>query len=265
MMFRLGRSFLLSLITVGATALGAHAAFTFEITEIWPGQPGADITKDWFEITNVGDTAWVSGVDTNLFADDSSALFCFVQQIFSLPDIQPGEAVIVLMEGVEADETTFFNAWDPVKPQNLDAIGRANGSGLGLSQPDDGVVLFDASGAVLAFATYEVSTTAQSYDVTLGAYSTVGNASGAVASFALGGSNAPAIGSPGNIPEPASIVLILMGSVLVSGRRRSHKRFDPTPSDLRSGRSCIRAAALHWWVRAGFAQKKSVGAAYGRD
>ena len=40
------------------------------VTEIFPGQSGSDLTEDWFEIKNNGGTAWVSGVDPDLYYDD---------------------------------------------------------------------------------------------------------------------------------------------------------------------------------------------------
>ena len=43
-------------------------AFDLRISEIFSGQSGSDLTSDWFEITNIGTTAWVQGVDADLFS-----------------------------------------------------------------------------------------------------------------------------------------------------------------------------------------------------
>lgn len=32
------------------------AAFNIQVSEIWPGQDGSDVTEDWFEIVNIGNT-----------------------------------------------------------------------------------------------------------------------------------------------------------------------------------------------------------------
>ena len=49
-----------------------EAAFLSDliISEIFSGQAGADLTADWFEIKNNGTTAWISGVDPDLYYDD---------------------------------------------------------------------------------------------------------------------------------------------------------------------------------------------------
>lgn len=42
-------SLLLALTTV------VQAAFDLQVSEIWTGQAGSDVTEDWFEIVNLGD------------------------------------------------------------------------------------------------------------------------------------------------------------------------------------------------------------------
>jgi len=212
----------LALLVCGAFSSAALAVFDLQITEMWPGQAGTDVTVDWFEVTNYGDTAWVSGVDLVLYADDGPAVFANAQPISGITNILPGESAIVLMEADATDKTNFFNVWNPVKPQILDNLGIVDGSGLGMGQPADGAWMFLSDGSLLDNELYTGSTTAQSWDVVLGAYSTVGNASGAVATLAMGGDgDTPAIGSPGMVaPEPGSVALMLMGAFIFTLRHR---------------------------------------------
>ena len=203
------------------------AVINLQITEIWPGQAGTDVTGDWFEVTNFGDTAWVDGVDGPLSADDGPAVFANSALISGILDILPGESVLVLMEADGADKTNFFNVWNPVIAQDLDNIGFCDGSGLGMGQPADGASIF--LNGVLAdnelYAGSGLFNNGQSWDSYLGAYSVVGNEAGAVATLALGGEDldAPAIGSPGQIqgvPEPSSVVMVGLAMLGLAGRRR---------------------------------------------
>lgn len=46
--------------------INGDAVYDLQITEMWPGQVGTDVTDDWFEITNRGAAPWVSGTDPAL-------------------------------------------------------------------------------------------------------------------------------------------------------------------------------------------------------
>ena len=70
------------------TSVGG-GSFDLQITEIWAGQTGDDLTEDWLEITNVGTAAWVFGVDPNLFYDDESADTTDADLIQGLTQIDP--------------------------------------------------------------------------------------------------------------------------------------------------------------------------------
>jgi hypothetical protein len=222
------KKFLLAAAIAACLSSQALAVINLQITEIWPGQADTDVTKDWFEITNYGDSPWVSGVDSPIFVNDSGGdILTTSAEVFGLANILPNESVVVLMEGDTGDKQEFFDVWDPVIPQVLSNIGYADGSGLGLGQPADGVrivmnnTLLDAEN----YSGSGVFNNGQSWDVALTAYSLPGNASGAQATLVGGGADldAPAIGSPGsvagvpNVPEPGSLVLAviaLLGATL---------------------------------------------------
>ena len=219
------RNTMLAAVMVALVTGTAKAGIIFEVTDIWFGQAGTDLTTDWFELKNSGDMPWINGVSGVLTVNDNSGGTGTDALVQDINDILPGESVIVLMEGDETAKQTFFDVWNPVLPQRLGNIGYAQGSGLGLGSGGDAVnvylddVLHDSE----SYATNLFTPDAASWDVTLGDYSFVGNASGAVATLALGGDNAdtPAVGSPISIPEPGTIAMLLVGmaGMAWAGRR----------------------------------------------
>ncbi|MEO1030239.1 MAG: choice-of-anchor I family protein [Bacteroidota bacterium] len=187
-----------------------------QITEMFPGQSGTDLTADWFEIHNIGTTAWVSGVDTDLYYDDESADPNAADLIVGITDIQPNERVIVII-GSTNDVTTFTNVWGAVVDLTGVEIGYTNGAGLGGGGDAVNIWLGDplGSGSIVDTASYPdtVANDGQSYDIELGAFSVVDNASNALATIALGGStgNVPNIASPANLMAiPPSLIITEM-------------------------------------------------------
>ena len=182
---------------------GAPVASTFDlqITEIWPGnEPGENLSEDWFEITNVGTTAWVSGVDPDLFYDDESQDATVADLIQGITQIEPGEAVVIVV-GEAGDVAGFQTLWSPVIELTGVEVGYTDGAGLG--QGGDGVTLFvgdpNSGGAIGDFETYPDADAfgGQSYNIDLGTFSVAGQ-DGAVATLELNDAAQPAIGSPGN-------------------------------------------------------------------
>lgn len=175
-----------------------------QISEIFPGQSGTDLTADWFEIVNNGTATWTSA-DGGLFYDDESADPADAVVIQGITDILPGERVIVIVDGEASDATTFTNIWSPVIDVSNIEVGHT-GSAAGLGGSGDTVTLWlgdpNSGGTLVDSESYTdtASNDGQSYDVELGAFSTVGNASNAVQTIAQGGSTGtvPNIGSPGN-------------------------------------------------------------------
>lgn len=229
MMRRLGMVGLVLSAVVLAMVIGpatASAAYDLQITEIWPGNdPGSNLTEDWFEVTNVGDMAWSAALDGDLYFDDASAETADAVLMSGIASIAAGESVVYVDEDAAA---AWSDVWDDVVV--LPQVGNYDGSGLG--QSGDAVTLFIddlAAGVNLKQIDYESypdasSNGGQSWDVVLGEFSTVGNASGAVATTMLNDENQPAIGSPGPaVPEPGSAILVILGAAgLLTCRRRQN-------------------------------------------
>lgn len=186
-----------------------------EITEIFPGQAGTDLTADWFEITNNGNEAWVAGVDDPLFYDDESADPIAADTIFGIESIAPGASVVVLVTDNPLDTTVFIDIWSPVIDLTGVQIGYTDGAGLGGG--GDAVTLWlgdPNTTSPIDTASYPDTAPfdGQSFDSDLGEFSVVGNANGAVQTIDFGGSNmdVPNIGSPGNglaIPPSTGLVI----------------------------------------------------------
>jgi len=190
----------------GSPGCGSYmvGAPDLQITEMWPGQAGTDITEDWFEIANNSNCPWVSGVDGDLFYDDDSQDPGAADQIFGITDIKPGEKVIVVL-GIVDDATAFRTVWEEVIDLAGVEVGHTDGSGLG--QGGDGVTLWIGDPTVMGNETpvdFEAYPDANgfsgvSYNVELASFSVAGE-NGAVATLVTGGNsgNEPAIGSPGD-------------------------------------------------------------------
>lgn len=183
---------------------GAASSFDLQVTEIWFGQDGTDVSEDWFEITNDGSGTWTASTDGNLYYDDDSSDASAADLVNGISSLAAGEVAVVVV-GSESDATTFRSVWEQVIDLSSIQVGWTEGSGLG--DGGDGVTLFiddeddgvDSSDQV-EFASYPDGSgnSGQSYDVTNEAFSVDGQ-NGAVSTLTLGGAGAePAVGSPGN-------------------------------------------------------------------
>ena len=206
-----------------AIAGSATAAFNLQITEMWMGQPGTDVTEDWFEITNFGAMDWDQSVDGDLWYDDESMDASDATILSGITSLAAGETAVVVL-GNAGDAADFFNVWSLDLDLSSVQIGWTDGSGLG--QGGDGVTLWSGdplASSPIDFASYPDTAgfDAQSWDVLLGEFSTVGNASGAIATSTLGGDglDVPAIASPGSI-VPAPGAAALFGFAGFAARRR---------------------------------------------
>ncbi len=212
------KKFALALLAVAALTGMATAQANLQITEIWPGnEPGDNLSEDWFEITNMGDATWDVSVDGDLWYDDESADPLDAVKLTGISIIAPGESVIYVDEN---DTGGWSDLWDDVI--TLPQVGGYDGKGLG--QGGDGVAIWfgSASGATDLYETYPDADSygGQSYDVVLEEFSTVGNASGAVATLVVNDEGQAAIGSPGSIPEPATMSVLALGGIAAVIRRR---------------------------------------------
>lgn len=192
-------------ITLFAFLLVCTISFSqnsFEITEIYLGQEGTDLTADWFEIKNTGATTYQAAVDGNLYYDDDSADPTAADIIQGITEIQSSAFAIVII-GSAADVTVFTDVWSEVIDLTGVQIGYTDGAGLGAGGDAVNIWLGDPlNTSPIASASYPDTSLndGQAYDVELVAFSVVGNANGAVETLALGGANSdvPNIGSPGN-------------------------------------------------------------------
>jgi len=221
-----------ALFTVAAIAGAAAGSFDLQITEMWMGnEPGANLTEDWFEITNFGSSDFTFGTDGYLFFDDESADAEAADILEGIGTIAAGETVIFVDEG-SAAAGAWFDVWfdianDVPGQDGVPQIGWYDGSGLG--QGGDAVALFlDADQTLDLTATaFEVEAYpdadfngGQSWDVVLGAFSTVGNASGAFATDITNDVGQNAIASPGSIPTPGAVAVLGLGGLAAARRRR---------------------------------------------
>jgi uncharacterized protein YjbI with pentapeptide repeats len=200
---------LLAALAGGIDHTPALGAFTLSISEIWPGNTSTtNLSADWFEITNSGDTAWVAATDGDLWYDDSSPNAANAVPLAGVSTIPAGgSAVYVIGSATDAlNWTTLWSSTHP-DPMALFQVGTATG-GAGLGQGGDAVNIWVTSttpaGAPNIGASFPNANSngGRSYDVALGAFSVIGNANDAVATTKSIDFEA-AVGSPGVSQPPA--------------------------------------------------------------
>jgi hypothetical protein len=205
-------------VTASFMASAAFAAADFRITEAYTGVSGSDGTADWFEITNFGDMA---GTLDGLFYDDDSA---DPTNNYALPalTLAPLESAVVLIDTDPGDVAVFEAFW------GLSGSGVQVGvtGGGSLSQGGDAVYVFESNlpgAAVVDSLIYGsgLGGTASTIEDVTGFGPLTLSQVGVNGAFLSVGNAAPGklIGSPGVIPEPASLMLLGLGAVALLRRR----------------------------------------------
>lgn len=218
------------LLVVAASAVllaaaPASAVVNLQITEIWGGGlSGTEVTSDWFEVTNLGDTAASNLLANPLYMDDGSAAFASSVPMEGIDTIAPGESVIYLTdyEGDWGDltggATAFLNMWGPLPGVQIGGVP----AGIGLGGSGDAVNIFDGMGTLLASAAYSVETQLESFvsqpDGTwientfakVGVWGAFAGNSGATTTI-----SSPPVGSPGAmVPEPRTMLGLTGGAIV---------------------------------------------------
>lgn len=198
-----------ALLTVSTTMAHAVAHADVRITEVAPWSSGnSPVRADWFELTNTGASA----------LDIAGWTMAPSVALKGLTSITAGQSVI-FVEGDATTITSFINNWFGASTPANFAIGYYSGSGVGLSNNDDAVNIYNGSGALQANVSFGASDSTspfQTFDNAAGLNNT------AISQLSVVGTNgafvaansAIEIGSPGTIaavPEPESYALMLAG------------------------------------------------------
>ncbi len=198
-----------------------------QVTEVFVGLSGEDGTADWFELTNFGGAA----VDTASFwYDDDSNDFLEAGQLPSFI-LGPGESAVFLTDAGAADDVTYANSTDEFLAiwGSVANVGVVEEGG-NLGQGGDAINIFDA--AMNPVTSFAIPASLSGFFATVENVGSVRNSvlgeNGAYASAEFFNDNIGTgpdfmesiVGSPGVVPAPASVALLVLGGLGAATRRR---------------------------------------------
>lgn len=210
---------------VFSIALPTHAAIIISEVDA-AGSATSSYAADWFELTNTGSSAVnISGWKM----DDNSNAFANAVALTGVTSIAAGQSV-VFIEGNSSGSNfatvsaAFKSAWFGSNvPANF-TIGYYYGSGVSLSQTTDAVNIFDSTGATVTRVDFNASSLGQTFDNKAGLNNAVlSTMSVAGVNGAFTSANGVEVGSPGVVPLPGTLPLLLSAFGVIGGAARTRR------------------------------------------
>ncbi len=205
------------LLVVALMVLSCQAAFGEMVISEWMyNGAGTDKVGEYVEFTNIGITA----IDMTGWSYDDSSSTPGVIDLSAFGTVAPGESVILTDDTAAGFSANWGITGVSIIGENTANLGR-----------DDAIYLFDDSDTLIDQLTYDdeaghgprtqrvscnIPASDYGYDIAQGTWvlATVGDFAGSWMS------SLEEIGSPGVVPEPVSLTVLLLGGMVVVGRRR---------------------------------------------
>ena len=213
-----GRTILFIAMLAQVTVVGGtlvEASFDLRVTEVDPfGTDPATATTpidvEWFEVSNVGSSAWTESAGI-LYYDDRPANFMNADPMMGVSQISPGESVVfVNLDGV-ITIADAISAFQTEYPSYLGPVGYYDGSGMSSTGADGAslwVGLPTSNDDVVSFLEYAAGTQ--------------------VAGETMNAAGVWGAATPGIVPEPSSMIgLWLSFGVALRIRRRRISSLKP--------------------------------------